>query len=104
MSAASVRLTAPDAFPGVNVLAEIKRAGEWASTKPGKYTDGRAFLRNWLQRKAEDAAKAPKPAPAPVRPAPPSRTEPPRRVLTKEESIAEWKRVQQQEENAHVRP
>lgn len=100
----ALRISDPATYPGVNVLAEVKRAGEWASAKPGKYSDGRAFLRNWLQRKAEDAAKAPKPAPAPVRPAPPSRPEPPRRVLTKEESIAEWKRVQQQEENAHVRP
>lgn len=80
----AARISDPATYPGVNVLAEVKRAGEWASTKPGKYSDGRAFLRNWLQRKADDAAKAPKPAAAPGRAAapppvavPPKRTPPP---------------------------
>lgn len=54
------------AYPGVDVLAEVKRAGEYASERPGKYTDGRAYLRRWFQRKADDVARAPKPAPLPT--------------------------------------
>mgnify|MGYP000582470965 FL=1 len=44
------------------MLAEVRRAGEYAATKPGRYTDGRAFLRGWLQRKADEVARMPKPA------------------------------------------
>jgi hypothetical protein len=77
------------AYPGVNVLAELKRAGEYASTKPGKYRDGRAFLRGWFQRRAEDVAAAPSPAPAPVKTAlpptpPPVRTRAPLQPLSAE--------------------
>lgn len=57
---AAHRWADPDAFPGVDVLAEVKRAGEYASTKPGRYTDGRSFVRGWLQRKADEVARAPK--------------------------------------------
>ena len=57
---AAQRWADPDAFPGVDVLAEVKRAGEYASTKPGRYTDGRSFVRGWLQRKADEVARAPK--------------------------------------------
>jgi len=57
---AALRWADPDAFPGVDVLAEVKRAGEYASTKPGRYTDGRSFVRGWLQRKADEVARAPK--------------------------------------------
>lgn len=59
---AADRWADPATFPGVDVLAEVKRAGEYAATKPGRYTDGRAFLRGWLQRKADEVARAPKPA------------------------------------------
>lgn len=59
---ASQRWADPDTFPGVDVLAEVRRAGEYAATKPGRYTDGRAFLRGWLQRKADEVARMPKPA------------------------------------------
>ncbi len=78
---AAQRWADPDTFPGVDVLAEVRRAGEYAATKPGRYTDGRAFLRGWLQRKADEVARMPKAAgragagvvpaaPRPVDPAP----------------------------------
>ena len=72
---ASERWADPATFPGVDVLAEVMRAGEYAATKPGRYTDGRAFLRRWLQRKADEVAAQPKPAaPAPhVAPVPANR-------------------------------
>ncbi|HEX4933958.1 MAG TPA: hypothetical protein VFV33_12305 [Gemmatimonadaceae bacterium] len=60
---ASVRWSDPSTYPGVDVVAEIRRAGEYAATKPGRYTDGRAFLRGWLQRKADEVARSPRPAP-----------------------------------------
>lgn len=67
------RIADPAAYPGVNVAAEVRRAGEYASANPGRYTDGRAFLRNWLKRKADEVARLPKPAqptqPRPQRPA-----------------------------------
>lgn len=59
---AAERWSDPAAFPGVDVLAEVKRAGEYAATKPGRYADGRGFLRSWLQRKADEIAAKPKPA------------------------------------------
>lgn len=58
------RIADPAAYPGVNVAAEVRRAGEYASANPGRYTDGRAFLRNWLKRKADEVARLPKPATA----------------------------------------
>ncbi len=70
------RIAVADAYPGVNVLAEVLRAGEWAATKPaGHYRDGRAYLRNWLDRCAQKVAGTPRPAgappPAPASPPPP---------------------------------
>jgi hypothetical protein len=59
---ASQRWADPGTYPGVDVLAEVRRAGEYVASKPGKYTDGRAFLRGWLQRKADEVARMPKPA------------------------------------------
>ena len=67
---ASQRWADPGTYPGVDVLAEVRRAGEYAATKPGRYTDGRAFLRGWLQRKADEVARMPKPAGAAVAAAP----------------------------------
>jgi len=66
---ASQRWADPDAFPGVDVLAQVKRAGEYAAERPGKYSDGRAFIRGWLQRKADEVARAPKPAASSALPA-----------------------------------
>lgn len=73
------RIAVADAYPGVNVLAEVLRAGEWAATKPaGHYRDGRAYLRNWLDRCAQKVAGTPRPAGAPPpAPAPPSPTRKP---------------------------
>jgi len=61
---ASERWADPTMFPGVDVLAEVRRAADYASTKPGRYTDGRAFLRGWLQRRADEIAAQPKPTTA----------------------------------------
>lgn len=59
---ASERWADPATYPGVDVLAEVKRAGEWVAVARKAPTDGRAFLRNWLQRKADEIARAPKTA------------------------------------------
>lgn len=59
---AAMRWTNPGAFPGVDVLAVVLRAAEYAATVPGKYNDGRRFLRNQLQSKADEVARMPKPA------------------------------------------
>ena len=59
---ASERWADPATYPGVDVLAEVRRAGEFAASHPGRYNDGRAFLRGWLQRKADEIARAPKTA------------------------------------------
>ena len=64
---ASERWADPATFPGVDVLAEVRRAGEYAATRPGQYTDGRAFLRKWLQTCADRKAAAPR-AHSPHRP------------------------------------
>lgn len=67
----SSRATDPATYPGVDVLAEVKRAGMWAAEHPGKHTDGRRYLANWLQRKADEVARQPRPAaPAPRSPLP----------------------------------
>lgn len=58
----AIRSCAEGAYPGVDVLAEVRRAGEYASRFPGKYRDGRSFLSGWLRRAAEDFARKPKPA------------------------------------------
>ena len=55
------RITLDGAYPGVDVLAEVLRAGEHAGRTPGVYVDGRRFLANWLRKSATDAAQRPKP-------------------------------------------
>lgn len=76
------RLVADGAYPRVDVLAEVLRAGEYAARHPGRYRDGRRFLVNWLRTAAETIARAPTVAPpAPVAPkahAPPARPPAPR--------------------------
>lgn len=62
----AVRATAEGMYPGVNILAEVQRAGEFAARDPSRYSDGRAFLTNWLRRSADDAAKRPRPITTPV--------------------------------------
>jgi hypothetical protein len=58
------RLSQVDAYPGIDVLAEVKRAGAWVAGKPaGHWSDGRKALLGWLARTAERAASTPKPAP-----------------------------------------
>ena len=57
---AAERWADPATYPGVDVLAEVKRAGEWMVTARKPATDGRAFLRGWLQRKADEIARAPR--------------------------------------------
>lgn len=59
---AAERWADPATYPGVDVLAEVKRAGDWLVTARRPPRNGRAFLRNWLSDKATDVAKAPKPA------------------------------------------
>lgn len=58
---ASERWADPATFPGVDVLAQVRRAAEYLSSRPDRYTDGRAFLRGWLQREADRVARAPRP-------------------------------------------
>ena len=59
---AAERWADPATYPGVDVLAEVKKAGDWLVTARRPPRDGRAFLRNWLSDKATDVARAPKPA------------------------------------------
>ena len=69
----AARITDPETYPGVDVLAEVRKAAEYASGSGKTYTDGRAYLRNWLNRRAQEVARQPRPA-APtivVSPAPP---------------------------------
>lgn len=61
----AARVTDPAAFPGVDVLAEVKRAGLYASEHPGRYSDGRRFLTGWLARRAAEVSRAPRPAAPP---------------------------------------
>lgn len=49
----AARVTDPAAFPGVDVLAAVLDGAEYVARNPGKYTDGRAFLRNRLKDAAE---------------------------------------------------
>jgi hypothetical protein len=65
------------------VLAEVRKAAEYASGSGKTYTDGRAYLRNWLNRRAQEVARQPRPAaPTVVAPPPPATPLPP---LTDEE-------------------
>jgi hypothetical protein len=59
----AIRMTADGAYPDVDVLAEVRRAAEYASRQPGRYVDGRKFLTSWLKRAADDAAARPRPLP-----------------------------------------
>ncbi len=53
----AARIAAPEYAPGVDVLAQVLRAAEYASRqRPGAYSDGRRFLSNWLARAAQDAS------------------------------------------------
>lgn len=72
----AVRLTAPDAFPGVNVLGQVLRAAAWNAGQRRPKRDGRAFLLGWLGRSEAEApsplasgiyapAQRPQPEPAP---------------------------------------
>jgi predicted Rdx family selenoprotein len=59
------RLVAEGAYPGVDVLAEIRKAGAWAAGKPsGHWKDGRKAILGWLARAQERVSSTPKPAPA----------------------------------------
>lgn len=67
------RVCADGAYPGVDVLAQVRRAGAWAAGKKrAPWRDVRAGLLTWLRRAAEDAQQSPQGAratPMPVRPA-----------------------------------
>lgn len=65
------RIADPETYPGVDVLAEVRKAAEYASGSGKTYTDGRAYLRNWLNRRAQEVARQPRPA-APTIVAPPA--------------------------------
>lgn len=54
------RITADGAYPGVDVLAEVRRAGLWLASNPGRW-NSRAGLATWLKRAADEAARRPKP-------------------------------------------
>jgi hypothetical protein len=63
----SERLTAEGAYPGVDVLAEVRKAGAWAAGQPaGHWRDGRKAILGWLARAEQRAASTPKPSPASV--------------------------------------
>lgn len=56
------RISQSDAYPGVDVLSEVKRAGAWIAGKPpGYWSDGRKALLGWLARTHERVASTPKP-------------------------------------------
>ena len=58
----AARIADPETYPGVDVLAEVRKAAEYASGSGKTYTDGRAYLRNWLNRRAQEVARQPRPA------------------------------------------
>ena len=59
------RLSQADAYPGVDVLAEVRRAAAWgAGQRAGHWSDGRKALLGWLQRAADRVASTPKAAPS----------------------------------------
>jgi len=77
------RVCADGAYPGVDVLAQVRAAGAWAAGKPrAPWRDVRAGLLGWLRRAAEEARQSanvarvtspsvrPVRAPVPVAPAP----------------------------------
>lgn len=53
----ATRVTNPRLYRGVDVLAVILDGAEYVSRNPGKYTDGRAFLRGRLAAAAERVAR-----------------------------------------------
>ena len=71
------RLCAEGAYPGVDVLAEVRKAGAWIAGQPaGHWRDGRRALLSWMGRAQERASSIPKPAPgtpAPYAYSPPER-------------------------------
>ncbi len=62
----ATRVTADGYAPGVDVLAEVLRAGETIARGARGYSDGRAYIANWLRRSAGDVARSPKPSPLSV--------------------------------------
>jgi len=59
------RLAQPDVYPGIDVLAEVRRAAAWgAGQRVGHWVDGRKALLGWLQRAADRVAATPKAAPS----------------------------------------
>lgn len=56
----AMRVTGPDAFPGVNVLGQVVRALAWNAGQRLPKRDGRAFLLGWLGRADKEA---PEPSP-----------------------------------------
>lgn len=67
------RMTAPGAFPGVNVLGQVLRAAAWNAGQRKKKRDGRAFLLGWVGRADPEAPtdSGVYDIPAPPRPAAP---------------------------------
>jgi hypothetical protein len=56
----AARVCAEGAYPGVDVLAEVRRAGAWAAGQRRRpWRDVRAGLLGWLRRAAEDAQQRP---------------------------------------------
>lgn len=63
----ALRFADPAAYPGIDVLAEVLKAGTWvAGQRPGHWKDGRKALLGWLDRAS--ARLGPQPAAAPARP------------------------------------
>lgn len=50
------------------IAAVVRRCGEYAAREPGRYSDGRRALSNWLKEEDARAAARPRPAPAPAAP------------------------------------
>jgi hypothetical protein len=63
----STRITAPNRYPGVDVLFQTREAADWLDRNAGAgKVDGRAFLAGWMRRTSEAIARAPQPAAAPI--------------------------------------
>lgn len=69
------------------VAAVVRRCGEYAAREPGRYTDGRRALSNWLKEEDARAAARPRPAAAqaPKHPAPPRSVPMPQQRATAEQ-------------------